>query len=147
MDVRAITQPATGSVIEAISCILEHCQVSRFDIAAAYITTKGVEELIFTLRSGLGDSWPDVEKRWLTSFDYLRTTPLALNAILAAPKSKLRIHNSLVLNNKGCVPSVPFHPKSFIFTGSNARYVLAGSGNVSKSGLTRGHEAGIIVGL
>jgi HKD family nuclease len=139
MTIRGITQPSGGSIVDAISWILEQGEVSRLDIAAAYITSGGVRELIPALRDGIGDEWPNVEKRWVTSFDYLRTEPVALEAIRGLP-------GSLVLGRKGCVPAVPFHPKSFIFTGPGADFVLSGSGNISKSGLTRGHEAGIVVG-
>ncbi|WP_242146114.1 hypothetical protein [Sphingomonas sp. BAUL-RG-20F-R05-02] len=134
-------------MINSVSWILDQCEVSQIDIAVAYITTQGIEKLISTFSVGLGNRWPDVKKRWLTSFDYLRTTPLALSTINDLPMSKLRIHNSAVLDRSGCVPGIPFHPKSMIFTGSDARFVLAGSGNISKSGLTRGHEAGIVVGV
>jgi HKD family nuclease len=146
MVVKAITQPADGNVIEGISWILQNCTVSRIDIAAAYITSGGLRELVSALDAGAGAAWPTVRKRWITSFDYLRTEPVALETILDLPNSRLKIHDPQVLNRKDCMPSVPFHPKSFIFTGSNADFVLSGSGNVSISGLTRGHEAGLIIG-
>ncbi len=147
VTIKAVTQPATGSVIDSVSWILDRCEVLQVDIAVAYITTQGVKDLISTFNAGLGDRWPLVKKRWLTSFDYLRTTPLALESIDNLQKSKLKIHNTSVLDRSGCVPNIPFHPKSIIFTGSDTRFVLSGSGNISKSGLTRGHEAGIIVGV
>lgn len=146
MTIKAITQPATGSVIDGVAWILDHCEVSKIDIAAAYITTQGAGTFISALQAGLGDRWLDVQKRWLTSFDYFRTTPLALQEIDSLLKSELRIHNSAVMKRKGCVPAIPFHPKSIIFTGPEAQFVLSGSGNVSRSGLTRGHEAGTIIG-
>lgn len=45
------------------------------------------------------------------------------------------------------MPLRPFHPKTFIIRGPEAEFVLAGSGNLSKSGLCRGHEAGLAIGL
>jgi HKD family nuclease len=146
MAIKAITQPGEGTIIEAVSWVLQNCMVSRIDIAAAYITGGGVRELISVLDAGSGSGWPTVQKRWITSFDYLRTEPVALETILDLPNSELKIHDPKVLDRKGCMPTVPFHPKSFIFVGSNTDFVLAGSGNVSISGLTRGHEAGLIVG-
>lgn len=147
MMIKGINQPGSGSILAGIAWILEHCAVSRIEIAAAYMTAGGVRSLITEMRSGMGGGWGAVEKRWLTSFDYLRTEPVALEAIRDLPNSQLKIHDPAVLNRKGCMPAVPFHPKSFIFVGSDGDFVLSGSGNVSISGLTKGHEAGIIVGV
>ncbi len=113
MAIKAITQPEGGTVVDAVSWILENCTVSRIDIAAAYITSGGLRELIRALDAGVGAAWPMIQKRWITSFDYLRTEPVALETILDLPNSQLKIHDPKVLDRRGCMPTVPFHPKSF----------------------------------
>ena len=42
---------------------------------------------------------------------------------------------------------MPFHPKAFLVRTDLSDYVLAGSGNMSRSGLSRGIEAGLVVGV
>jgi hypothetical protein len=87
-----------------------------------------------------------VTKRWITSFDYYRTDPLALRALLKISTSAVRIHGAQACLDQKGFPSVPFHPKAFLFRGNQLDYALAGSGNVSRSGLCRGYEAGLVIG-
>jgi HKD family nuclease len=143
MILEAVTQPSGGTTLDALATILNRSKPSRIDIAVAYITSGGAEALI----AKLAKAAPGVETRWLTSFDYWRTQPIALKAIRGVAKAKVRIHDPSVLNRKRCMPVKPFHPKAFIFTGTDADFVLAGSGNLSKSGMGKGHEAGIVVGV
>ena len=42
---------------------------------------------------------------------------------------------------------MPFHPKVFLFHSDQFDYVLAGSGNLSRSGLSRGVEVGLVLGI
>lgn len=42
---------------------------------------------------------------------------------------------------------MPFHPKTFLIRTNQRDYALAGSGNMSRSGLARGVEAGLVVGV
>src|SRR5213075_2476690 len=43
-------------------------------------------------------------------------------------------------------PKVPFHPKAFLIRTNERDYALAGSGNMSRSGLSRGVEVGLVLG-
>lgn len=142
MILESITQPSCGSTIEKLASILDRSTFTRIDIAVAYITVGGAEILIDELAAAA----PGVPTRWLTAFDYWRTEPLALETIRSLVKAKVRIHDPSVLARKRCMPVRPFHPKTFIFMGPKVDFVLAGSGNLSKSGLRRGHEAGLVVG-
>lgn len=142
MILETIRQPTGGSTIEMLVSILNRAAFDRIDIAVAYITAGGAEALVEELVAAA----PGVTTRWLTAFDYWRTEPVALETIRNLVKAKVRIHDPSVLKRKRCMPIRPFHPKTFIFTGPEADFVLAGSGNLSKSGLRRGHEAGIAFG-
>jgi HKD family nuclease len=143
MKIHSIMQPEAGTTLDALTSILDEASPIRIDIAVAYITSRGAEALLEQIR----DKAPAVQTRWLTSFDYFRTEPLALDTIRKLAHSKIRVHDAAVLGRKGATPIRPFHPKTFIVTGTTADFVLAGSGNLSKSGLTRGHEAGIALGV
>ena len=147
MYLKPIIQPSGLTTIRAICDRIKSMDIEAIDIAVAYITTSGLREFRNNLESALGNRWPNVKKRWVTSLDYMRTEPTALQAILKMPRSKLRIHNGSVVKNAGCIPFTPFHPKVFLTSGGNAERVIAGSGNLSRSGLCRGHEAGIAVGI
>jgi hypothetical protein len=117
------------------------------DVAAAYMTSGGVDDLIATLNARLGSHTTSVEKRWITSFDYCRTEPVALEALLSLPSSQVRIYDpEPCLAHQG-TPRIPFHPKAFLFRSHQYDYVLTGSGNVSRSGLSRGVEAGLVIGI
>ncbi len=88
----------------------------------------------------------NVTKRWITSFDYCRTDPTALRELRKLPSSSVRIHDGLgCLQRKGA-PRIPFHPKAFLFRSGAADHMLAGSGNISRSGLCKGFEAGLVIG-
>src|SRR5947207_3675292 len=117
------------------------------DVAAAYMTSGGVNDLVRTTRATLGGAWNSVEKRWVTSFDYCRTEPLALEALLSVPSSGVRIYDAHFSLAHGGMPRVPFHPKAFLFRSDQSDYALAGSGNMSRSGLSKGIEAGLVIGV
>lgn len=145
--VGCVAQPAPRTALEAIDRIVQSAPVTRVDIAAAYVTSKGVHDLLSALKSRMGGDWDGIEKRWLTSFDYCRSEPVALDALGALPSSVVRVKNATdCLAHKGA-PKTPFHPKAFFFEGPSHIYVLAGSGNLSRSGLSRGTEAGLVVGV
>lgn len=147
MYIKSILQPAGLSTIEALRACINNCEIKRIDVAVAYITASGFREFDNSLRNELGDGWSAVKKRWITSFDYMRTEPSALQSIREMPHSLIRIHNAAVVRQSACTPSIPFHPKVFITIGRQAERVLAGSGNLSRSGLRRGHEAGLAIGI
>src|SRR5262249_54774999 len=85
------------------------------------------------------------QKRWITAFDYCRTEPVALEALLSLPASSVRVYDAHFCLAHGGLPRVPFHPKAFLLRSDQRDYALTGSGNVSRSGLSRGIEAGLVV--
>jgi len=140
-----VTQPNGKSNRDLISYVLQGGDIDRVDIAAAYVTTGGARDLLLTLRESLLDRWPVVQKRWLISFDYCRTEPLAVRMLMEAPRSSVRVHDVVRVLKQQCIPTSPFHPKTFIFGGKTRRAVFAGSGNISRSGLNTGHEVGLLL--
>ena len=142
-----IAQPISRTTCEVIDTVLQTPDIERIDVAAAYITSSGVDVLLRTMNNRSCAQNTRVVKRWITSFDYCRTDPAALEALLAMPSSSVRIHDAQIcLTNRG-VPKVPFHPKAFLFRSRQYDHVLAGSGNISRSGLSRGFEAGLVIGI
>ncbi len=146
IKIDAITQPLYRSTLDAVNGALSTAGINSMSVAAAYITSGGVKLLLERMRARGCANDRHVVKRWITSFDYCRTEPLALQSLLKLPGSSVRIHSAQVcLDHKGS-PRVPFHPKAFLFRSSQLDYVLTGSGNISRSGLCRGFEAGLIIG-
>lgn len=144
----SISQPAHRTTSAAIQQIAQAHDFDTLDVAAAYITSTGLYDLNVALHIRFSLDDPLRSKKWLTSFDYLRTEPVALEALLAFPNSHVRIHEpEPALANKG-IPHRPFHPKTYLFRqGTNLEVGLAGSGNLSRSGLSRGVESGMVLGV
>jgi len=139
LKVDYIAQPGGQTTAMAINTILSDLEIKQLDVAAAYITSGGVDELLRTMNDRAYANGKRLAKRWITSFDYCRTDPIAL------PSSSVRIHDARdCLANRG-VPNVPFHPKAFLFRSGRYDYALTGSGNISRSGLSRGFEAGLVI--
>lgn len=140
-----VAQPGTGANLEMISKILAEGGVDRIDLAAAYATESGVDPLVSAMENGLGAAWTTTPKRWILAFDYFRTQPAAADRLSALPASTVKIHDAnAVLDRKGA-PRTPFHPKTFLFSGPNDQRLFTGSGNLSRSGLLRGHEVGVLL--
>lgn len=117
---------------------------SHFDAAVAYATLSGAEVLESTLTSF--PTWTRCRKRWLVGIDWCRSEPLALERLSGMPSSQVRVPDgAVVVVRRGCVPLIPFHPKVFILRSREAFAIISGSGNLSRSGLTRGHECGSLV--
>lgn len=144
----SISQPSHRTTGEAIQQIAQAHSFESLDVAVAYITSTGLYDLDAVLRNHFDLDDGNRSKKWLTSFDYLRTEPVALEALLALPNSPVRIHEpESALANNG-IPHRPFHPKAYLFRlGENLEVGLAGSGNLSRSGLSKGVEAGLIIGI
>ncbi len=137
-----VTQPwGSGTYLSLFQVACRNISHSNFDVAVAYATLSGVELIEPLIRS-----WQDVEKRWLVGIDWCRTEPLALDKIASFPNSEVKIHDGEnLVNRAGCVPLLPFHPKTFIFGSDDAIAIIAGSGNLSRNGLSRGHELGMLL--
>lgn len=142
--IRPLIQPGGGTLHE-IESRLAREDVRAVDIAVAYITASGLTTFLEALDRVAPSVISSPATRWVTSFDYFRTDPAALAQILALRPKNLRVHGGVSALNRKCVPSVPFHPKVFIVKYKAGRAIVAGSGNMSYSGLRRGHEAGFSV--
>ncbi len=146
MIIDAIAQPSGRTTLQAIDRLLQHGPFDTLCVAAAYVTTGGLSDLIQTFENRMGQNWTTMNKRWITSFDYCRTDPIAINGMMTLPASELRVYDAqFCLKNRG-IPKIPFHPKAFLLSKKGLDCVLAGSGNLSRSGLTKGIEAGIALG-
>jgi HKD family nuclease len=145
MICNSVTQPTGNSALRLINGLLTGGGVTQVDIAAAYVTTSGARDLLETLRNSFAARWPAVQKRWLTSFDYCRTEPLAAHMLGREPNSSVRVHDAIRLLRQQCNPTIPFHPKAFLFRGPGRHAVFAGSGNISRSGLSTGYEVGLLI--
>jgi HKD family nuclease len=142
-----IAQPTSRTTLDALQGILQNGGVEQLDVAVAYVTASGAYDFLRTVSATLGGAWAGIPKRWITSFDYCRTEPVALEGLRSVPNSSIRIHDaSFCLKHEGA-PKVPFHPKAFLIRTNQRDYALAGSGNMSRSGLSRGVEAGLVVGV
>jgi hypothetical protein len=126
---------------------LQNGGVERLDVAVAYVTNSGARDLLQRVSNTLGGDWAAIPKRWITSFDYCRTEPAALNGLLSLPNSSIRIHDAAFCLEHAGAPKVPFHPKAFLIRTNQRDYALAGSGNMSRSGLSRGIEAGLVLSV
>lgn len=146
-EINFIAQPAARTTLDAIEAIAKDSDLTKLDIAAAYVTSSGTYDLLKRIDAALGTHWVGVKKRWITSFDYCRTQPVALESLLALPASSVRVYDAPFCLAHGGMPKVPFHPKAFLFRGKEKDFALAGSGNLSRSGLSKGIEAGLTLGI
>jgi len=142
-----VAQPTSRTTLEAIDGILSQAGIEAMDVAAAYITSGGLSDLVMRSTATLGAGWNGLEKRWLTSFDYCRTEPVALGALLGMPSSTVRVYDAQFCLTHGGIPRVPFHPKAYLIRCNQRDYALSGSGNLSRSGLSRGIEAGLAISV
>lgn len=139
-----VAQPSSRSTIDAVTAMLKADGIESIDVAAAYATSSGVRDLLDKM-SGTPHTWKKAGKRWLTSFDYCRSEPVALAALSTIPLSQVRIFDAQFCLNNQCMPRVPYHPKAYLIRGNTRELALAGSGNLSRSGLSRGIEAGLVI--
>lgn len=142
-----VLQPNARTTLDALHAIFQSGGVERIDAAVAYVTSGGALDFVKKAEMTLGESWSGVQKRWITSFDYCRTEPVALGFLKSLPNSSVKIHDAEFCLQHSCTPKVPFHPKTFLIRTNARDFVLAGSGNMSKSGLSRGIEAGLVLSL
>ena len=119
---------------------------TRFRAAVAYATDGGVDALRSIVQWHHEALWAAAQKQWLVGIDWCRSDPTALDALAAINKSGVRVHDGgNVAYRRGCVPTRPFHPKLFLFEGKAVVALVYGSGNLSRSGMTSGHEFGSLV--
>jgi hypothetical protein len=139
-----ITQPRAGHrYIDTLSALLKSGPLVSIDIAVAYATIGGATLLMDCLEQGLGREWTTAKKRFLVGFDYCRTDPEAIEIL---GPTNTRINDGIeIVKRKVCTPRISFHPKVFAFAGPSRRIVVSGSGNLSRCGLTIGHEVGCFI--
>lgn len=144
---RYIAQPAGGSEYASLfSLALRQAEFASFDGAVAYATLEGIKSLEASFADNLRAQWLGLRKRWLTGIDWCRTEPVALERLSSLDNSVCRIHDGTrVVRQAGCFPILPFHPKTFILQGEGVVAVIVGSGNLSRNGLTKGHEVGSLL--
>jgi hypothetical protein len=133
--------------IEKISSAINSPRLAAFDAAVAYVSLKGCEELDRQL--GEIKKWKTCTKRWLVSIDFGRTEPAGIEFLAKLPNSQVRIHHgNQVVERARFSPLITFHPK--IYLGHDASGVsrffgcVSGSGNLTRSGLSRGAECGTL---
>ncbi|TDR36967.1 hypothetical protein DFR29_1262 [Tahibacter aquaticus] len=147
MIIGSVTQPYGDSNLQVLARTLEAVDYDHVDVAAAYVTLGGARDMLQMLEHSLRSRWLTARKRWVVSFDYCRSEPLAIKMLKSAPASHVRIHDgSRVVSQLG-VPKTPFHPKAFLLHGGGGHSVFAGSGNLSRSGLNTGNEVGLLIGV
>lgn len=144
MNVDYVLQPGPHSTFETLKGCVADKFANQVDVAVAYITSSGLLKLLNIFEHELNGGLNDLPIRWITSFDYKRTDPASLSRLLDLHANRVRIFGGEHALRTNCIPSVPFHPKVFMFKGAGQQRVLAGSGNLSYSGLVRGHEAGFL---
>ena len=136
------TNPGDGRYVELIRSAFRIANPREMLTATAYATQSGVAELEASLREFPG--WSVVYKRWLVGIDYCRSDPVALSHLNTLPESEVRIFDGLfVASRAGCVPRNSYHPKVYLLQGEEASTVVVGSGNLSRTGLCFGIEAGM----
>ena len=137
----AATEPGDGSYLELIAEAYLHIRPTAMMAAVAYATHSGVAELLGRLTAL--DRWDQVSKRWLVGIDFCRSDPIALEGLDGLPRSNVRIYDGhFVVGRDRCIPRVSFHPKLYAFRRRKKEAVVAGSGNLSRTGLCVGVEAG-----
>lgn len=146
-NVSFIAQPAVRTTLDAIEAIAKSSEMTKLDVAAAYVTSSGTFDLLKRIDAALGGDWAGVTKRWITSFDYCRTQPIALDTLLSLPASSVRVYDASFCLAHGGIPKAPFHPKTFLIRGKDEDFALAGSGNLSRSGLSKGIEVGLTLAV
>jgi HKD family nuclease len=134
-DYQPIMQPSSGTVADALRGALVDQRFTHLRAAVAYVMTSGVQEIEGALSSS------SLSRQWLTSFDWCRSEPAALDALDASMNSEVRIHEGrAVVSKTNCAPLTSFHPKAFLFVGPEDALLISGSANLSRNGLRRGVE-------
>lgn len=136
------TDPADGRYLKLICDAYATARPTTLNVAVAYATHSGVADLIARLETL--DGWIRVRKKWLVGIDFCRSDPIALQYLHDLPHSETRINDgAFVVARNGCVPRASYHPKLFAFSRGPRTAVVAGSGNLSHTGLCIGTEAGM----
>lgn len=142
LRIEAIGQPSQGLVIELLADATLQQDFRHLRAAVAYATQSGIQLLE---RSGACRA-PHLKAQWLVALDWCRSEPVALRALDSMPRSSVRVPFGVqVVDSPRCAPRIPFHPKGFLFLGPTARLLVSGSANLSRNGLSIGHELDTVI--
>jgi hypothetical protein len=72
-----VVQPTARTTLDVLDAIVQQGDIQEIDVAVAYITSGGAHDFLKRVSETLGDAWGGIQKRWITSFDYCRTEPVA----------------------------------------------------------------------
>jgi HKD family nuclease len=112
--------------------------VTGVRIAVAYTTQSGVNSLVAALKPRLGKGWAAATKVLITSFDFYRTEPHALDL---ARKAGFHLY-------RGWTPGFSFHPKLYVLdTAAGDARLLVGSANLTENALVDNTELGVTLDL
>lgn len=137
---RLAAQPDTR-YLEVVKEAAANADFDEVRGAYAYASGTGAALLTGTLTDAVS-GFETSSKRWLLGLDWCRTEPRALALLDAQRRSRVRlVDGAVVVARRGCTPRLPWHPKALLLTGPDAYGVVLGSGNMSRNGLTKGHEA------
>lgn len=136
-------QPARP-IIKQLVAALQSDTWDQLDMPVAYAVLGGVRLLEEELSAD--PRWAKIRKRFLVGIDWFRSEPVPLDALVKLPNASLRVvDGKRVIDLPGCRPVRSYHPKAFIFarggpSESGAVGCLIGSANLSRNGLSYGHE-------
>lgn len=142
LRIESIGQPSQGTVIDVLAHANQDPDYKRLRAAVAYATHSGIRTL---MGSGVLIN-SSLVKQWLVAIDWCRSEPSAIDALDTSPKSIARVpFGTEIVKSPRCTPRTSFHPKGFLFLGEEARLLVSGSANVSRNGLSIGHELDTII--
>lgn len=144
MQIKPFLQVEGGSsTLDQVERLIEYIRPTNATFCFAYTTLSGCAE--FQRRVG-PRFWGPIRSHWLVGIDYGRTQPAALEFLAGQQNTTVRIFDgAVVVQQAGFFPERDFHPKAmFLNNEAEGRYaLLAGSGNLSRSGLVSNVECGI----
>ncbi|MFC9358083.1 hypothetical protein ACFTZB_16115 [Rhodococcus sp. NPDC057014] len=145
-----VGQPTTTGTyfrnIDGLLRLISQQRVTDLEAAVAYASWSGVEYLKQELTAGgLLGRWDRIRKRMLVGIDWCRSDPGAFEQLVGLGVDLRIFDGDRVATRDGCVPYVPWHPKRFAVKGAGIKGALTGSGNLSRNGLSLGHEAGTLL--
>lgn len=129
-------------MIDLLADATQQRDFRRVRAAVAYATQSGVQ----LLERSDACRGLHLKAQWLVALDWCRSEPSALGALDSMPRSSVRVPFGIqIVDSPRCAPRIPFHPKGFLFLGPNARLLVSGSANLSRNGLSIGHELDTVI--
>lgn len=119
--------------------------LTRIDIAVAYVTKSGVELIDEAVRAHIrnDDDYKALPKRLIAALDFGITEPEALIAWQKLPKGEVRVVGADRILRGSLIPLRAYHPKLYAFTlGTGTCNTLIGSANLTSRGWSVNTEAG-----